>query len=116
MISSYQLAGQIMIAPAVMYMETTYPAQRPIAIKVSIDPKKKTVSWDDTGRGHAVKFESYSIGDRKVQVISEDGSVWTFVPLTVEIFNRIKNQLTHINKDFKSDEELIEYYTKTNFQ
>lgn len=116
MISSCELAGKILLTPSVMYMTTTYPVQKPIAIRVSIDPETKTVAWDDTGRGHSVTFKSYNMEKHRFKVISEDGFMWEFVPLTIEIFNRIKNQLVKINKDFNSDQELQNYYSKTNFQ
>jgi hypothetical protein len=115
MISSYELAGQILITPLVMYVQTTYPGHRPIAIRLTINPKTQTIAWGDTSRGHSIQFANYSMNEREITVLSKDGYRWMFVPLTMEIFNRIKGQLVSGNLDFKSDKELQDYYSTANF-
>jgi hypothetical protein len=115
MIYSCELAGQILVTPLVMYIESTNPSYGPIAIRVTIDPESETMGWGDTGRGRSIRFQEYTIDEEKIVAVAKDGHKWIFVPLTLEIFNRIKKQLVSIGKEFETDEELQAFYANMNF-
>jgi hypothetical protein len=114
-ISSFELAGQLVFSPVAMYVESTHPGYSPIAIRLSIDPEDKVAGWGDTGRGRSIRFQNYTVDKQKIEFVAQDGHKWTFVPLTLENFNRIKRQLVSIGKEFETDEELQKFYATTNF-
>lgn len=114
-ISVSHLSHNILVNPSVLYQENSLNVNKPIAIRLTINPKSQMASWEDTTRGHSIHVKEYTIKDNEVVIISKDNHTWTFVPLTRQIFNKIKKDLIPINKEFESDQELQTYYSQASF-
>lgn len=115
-INSYvNSSGQIVVLPVCMMKTSVEGVNKPIAIRLTIDPQEKIAFWEDTTRGHSIRFIDYKIGESEIAIIAIDNSKWTFTVLTKENFDSIKKYLNPMDIEFKSDREIQEYYLHTNF-
>jgi hypothetical protein len=117
-ISTFSLANthHILVNPSVLYVEDSSGGKNPIAIRLTINPKSKLAFWENTtSRGHSINIKEYTITEKKIVIISSDDTEWTFVPLTLEKFNKIKKDLISIDQEFESDDDLQIFYSEANF-
>lgn len=111
----HELNDLLYVSPIALYMETTASSAAPIAIRLVIDPLERNASWHDTIRNRSIKFENSTLNSDKIILITEDGSEWTFVPLTLGLYSMIKDTLVSNDTEFNSDEEVQTYYSTVNF-
>lgn len=107
--------GQITIITPCIMKTNVKGVDRPIAIRLTINPGKKIAFWEDTIHGHSIIYEECKINEEEIKIIASDNSIWTFQALTKSNFDLIKSHLTPMEKEFNSDLELQEYYSRTNF-
>jgi hypothetical protein len=111
----------------VYYLESQNPNMNPIAIRPELT-LPNYVAWEDTGHGRILRFKKV-LADRKeilgpiekipdkIEIISEDNQIYTLVKLTNQIFNEKLKGLVAGGEtlNFKTDEELQEYYLTADF-
>lgn len=98
----------------------------PIAIRPYIENDK--LIWEDTSRGSYCKIneigvkklsEAYITPPESFEMKATNGKTYFFKQLTLEIFDDLKkaHRIAGENMlpDFKSDEDLQNYYKETNF-
>lgn len=117
----------------VYYLESQNPYMNPIAIVPEITPPDY-VAWNDTSNGRILRFkkilldgvelkgnlEKFVVGDKLpkiIEFVAKDGQIYKLVKLTLPLFNEklIHRVAGGEGLKFKSDEELQEYYLKTDF-
>lgn len=114
-IKTYQNENKIWIVPSALCMQKDSHQNYSIAIRLVIEPNEQLISWEDTNRTHTIKMKNYVVDKNCIRIVSEDGSNWTFEPLTLKNFNKIKSNIAPISQSFKSDLELQNYYADGDF-
>ena len=107
--------------PHVYYVESSGNLTlNPIAIRPRIIGKE--IIWEDTARGMALPFTEIEIlpnpstkEPKKIEIITPDSDKVVFLLLTVNLFNQKARQRVAGNLQFKSDQDLQNYYLRTNF-
>ena len=110
----------------VYYLESQNSDMNPIAVRPEITPPNY-VSWEDTSHGRIVHFTKILVDGHevreneklpeKIEVIDVNGNKYVLVKLTTQIFNDKlkKNVAGGESLNFTNDEELQNYYLKTDF-
>ncbi len=117
----------------VYYLESQNEHMNPIAIVPELTPPDY-VAWNDTSNGRILRFskiildgkelegnlEKFVEGEKVpsiIEVVDKKGEVYKLVKLTVAIFNEtLKKRVAGGDSlNFKSNEELQDYYLKTDF-
>lgn len=114
-LKAYELNDQLLVDPQVLFLENTLGVKIPIALRLVISSKEHLAGWHDTMRSHMIRYKSYTLKDNKVTLVADDDSIWTFSPLTLDLFHSVKDHLVPIGREFSSDEELRSFYANANF-
>lgn len=88
-----------------------------LAMDVEINENEKTVKWFDTVKERLMYYELIVDSDHKHLVFErlekEGGEIYTFIPLTLEIYDeKVKNRIL-IPKDFEFEEEMLKAFEET---
>ena len=112
---------------AVYYLESQNPNMNPIAIRPELTPPNY-IAWEDTSNGRILRFSKILLDGEEMQgklekipetieFISKDNEIYKLVKLTVSLFNQELKE--HVaggeSLKFQTDEELQNYYLKTDF-
>jgi hypothetical protein len=108
------LSGNLLISPAALYVECQ-KVHGPIAIRLRINEQFKIGSWEDTVRNFSINIKKYQIFEKKVEILDKDDAKWSFIPLTLKLFEKVRAQLSPISIKFLNDADLQNYYLTTDF-
>lgn len=114
---------------SVYYLESQNPNMNPIAIRPELTPSNYA-AWEDTSNGRIIRFSKILLNDQEIQeeaiglsperieIIDLNGQSYKLVKLTVAIFNeKLKDHVAGgASLNFATDQELQDYYLKTDFQ
>ena len=86
-----------------------------IAMDIKISENQKTISWLDTVKERITEIESIEENDPGYFVfkIKENGQIYTFIPMTLEIFReKVKDRIL-IPQDFETEDQMLAALEKT---
>lgn len=117
-----------MINPDITYNRVYYVESSELRNPIAIRPHliNEYMEWEDTSRGsHAkikkIRFTPFSKKDPKsipdkIEIVTMEGEIVTLHKLTLNLYNDKVKEFVAGKPDFKTDDELQNYYLNTNFQ
>lgn len=88
-----------------------------LARDIVVSPERKTITWFDTIKDRVMHYREISDSDPNHFVFEREQrtgrAVYTFVPLTLDIYNEIVKYHIIVPRTFSSAEEMIEAFEET---
>lgn len=115
-----QPAQPVKVFEKIYYVQSTKRSLNPIAICPKI--RDKMIEWGDTNKGTSLHYKrvNLSTNDSKdvpktIEVITEDQEKIILTYLTLDLYNKHVRSRVAEQPNFKSEEELQNFYLNENF-